>query len=80
MTMTQGIAFLDKVIDFFVTNLKALLMPASVSMQTTMGFDVGIRTGVKMAGIDATGKLLATSTVFCPYAPRNDRRGKLSEL
>ncbi|WP_319496169.1 Tex family protein [uncultured Cohaesibacter sp.] len=66
-------------IDVFVTNLKALLMAAPAGMKATMGLDPGIRTGVKVAVVDATGKLLATSTVY-PYAPRNDVRGTLSEL
>lgn len=66
-------------IDVFVTNLKALLMTAPAGMKTTMGLDPGIRTGVKVAIVDATGKLLATSTVY-PYAPRNDVRGTLAEL
>ncbi|SFO82685.1 uncharacterized protein SAMN04488056_113132 [Cohaesibacter marisflavi] len=66
-------------IDVFVTNLKALLMAAPAGMKTTMGLDPGIRTGVKVAVVDATGKLLATSTVY-PYAPRNDKRGTLAEL
>ncbi|SNY92188.1 uncharacterized protein SAMN04515647_2433 [Cohaesibacter sp. ES.047] len=66
-------------IDVFVTNLKALLMAAPAGMKCTMGLDPGIRTGVKVAVVDATGKLLATSTVY-PYAPRNDVRGTLSEL
>ena len=66
-------------IDVFVTNLKALLMAAPAGMKATMGLDPGIRTGVKVAVVDATGKLLATSTVY-PYAPRNDVRGTLAEL
>ena len=66
-------------IDVFVTNLKALLMAAPAGMKNTMGLDPGIRTGVKVAVVDATGKLLATSTVY-PYAPRNDKRGTLAEL
>nr|WP_321457288.1 Tex family protein [uncultured Cohaesibacter sp.] len=66
-------------IDVFVTNLKALLMAAPAGMKATMGLDPGIRTGVKVAVVDATGKLLATSTVY-PYAPRNDKQGTLAEL
>ena len=66
-------------IDVFVTNLKALLMAAPAGMKATMGLDPGIRTGVKVAVVDATGKLLATSTVY-PYAPRNDVNGTLAEL
>jgi uncharacterized protein len=66
-------------IDVFVTNLKALLMTAPAGMKTTMGLDPGIRTGVKVGIVDATGKLLATSTVY-PYQPRNDVRGTMTEL
>ncbi|WP_373237432.1 helix-hairpin-helix domain-containing protein, partial [Cohaesibacter celericrescens] len=69
----------QEAIDVFVTNLKALLMTAPAGMKTTMGLDPGIRTGVKVAIVDATGKLLDTSTVY-PYAPRNDVRGTLVEL
>jgi uncharacterized protein len=39
-----------------------------------MGLDPGIRTGVKVAVVDATGKLLATETVY-PFQPKNDLRG-----
>ena len=44
-----------------------------------MGLDPGIRTGVKVAVIDATGKLLDTATVY-PFQPRNDVRGAQAEL
>ena len=44
-----------------------------------MGLDPGIRTGVKVAVIDGTGKLLDTTTVY-PFPPRNDVRGTQAEL
>ncbi len=53
----------------FASNLKDLLMAAPAGMQTTMGLDPGIRTGVKVAVVDATGKLVATDTVY-PFEPR----------
>lgn len=66
-------------IDVFVKNMKALLLAAPAGMKTTMGLDPGIRTGVKVAVVDATGKLLETDTVY-PFAPRNDIRGALAAL
>ena len=44
-----------------------------------MGLDPGIRTGVKVAVVDGTGKVLATTTVY-PFPPRNDVRGTQAEL
>src|SRR5690606_37273649 len=44
-----------------------------------MGLDPGIRTGVKVAVVDATGKLIATTTVY-PFPPRNDVSGTQAEL
>jgi Transcriptional accessory protein len=66
-------------IDVFVKNMKALLLAAPAGMKTTMGLDPGIRTGVKVAVVDATGKLLDTDTIY-PFAPRNDIRGSLATL
>ncbi|MBY3157237.1 RNA-binding transcriptional accessory protein [Rhizobium laguerreae] len=66
-------------ITVFVTNMKALLLAAPAGMKTTMGLDPGIRTGVKVAVVDATGKLLETETIY-PFAPRNDIRGSLAAL
>jgi uncharacterized protein len=66
-------------IDVFVKNMKALLLAAPAGMKTTMGLDPGIRTGVKVAIVDATGKLLDTDTIY-PFAPRNDIRGSLATL
>jgi protein Tex len=54
----------------FSKNLKDLLLAAPAGSRTTMGLDPGIRTGVKVAIVDATGKLLGHTTVY-PHAPKN---------
>ena len=66
-------------IDIFKSNLKDLLLAAPAGPRVTMGLDPGIRTGVKVAVVDSTGKVLATSTVY-PHEPRNDWNGALSTL
>ncbi len=58
----------------FARNLKALLLAAPAGGKATMGLDPGIRTGVKVAVVDGTGKVLETETVY-PFQPRNDLRG-----
>ena len=63
----------------FADNLKDLLLAAPAGARTTMGLDPGIRTGVKVAVVDATGKLLDTATVY-PFQPRNDVAGALATL
>jgi uncharacterized protein len=63
----------------FADNLKDLLLAAPAGARTTMGLDPGIRTGVKVAVVDATGKLLDTATVY-PFQPRNDIAGALAAL
>ncbi|EWH10661.1 transcriptional accessory protein [Catenovulum agarivorans DS-2] len=57
-------------ISVFASNLKDLLMAAPAGAKVTMGLDPGIRTGVKVAIVDQTGKLLDTATVF-PHPPQN---------
>lgn len=57
-------------IQVFANNLKDLLMAAPAGNKVTMGLDPGVRTGVKVAVVDATGKVLATNTVF-PFQPQN---------
>jgi uncharacterized protein len=57
-------------IDVFAKNLNDLLMAAPAGAKTTMGLDPGLRTGVKVAIVDSTGKVLATNTIF-PHAPQN---------
>lgn len=66
-------------ISVFVKNAKDLLLAAPAGHKTTMGLDPGIRTGVKVAVVDGTGKLLDTDTVY-PFQPRNDIRGALATL
>ena len=61
-------------INVFARNLKDLLLAAPAGGKVTMGLDPGIRTGVKVAVIDATGKVVATDTVY-PFQPKNDLRG-----
>ena len=66
-------------IEVFARNLKDLLLAAPAGSRATMGLDPGIRTGVKVALVDGTGKLTATTTVY-PFPPRNDVRGAQAEL
>ncbi|MBB3772644.1 uncharacterized protein FHS55_003265 [Angulomicrobium tetraedrale] len=66
-------------INVFARNLKDLLLTAPAGSRATMGLDPGIRTGVKVAIIDGTGKLVATTTVY-PFPPKNDVRGTQGEL
>jgi uncharacterized protein len=61
-------------INVFARNLKDLLLAAPAGGKATMGLDPGIRTGVKVAVVDATGKVLGTDTVY-PFQPKNDLRG-----
>ncbi|MEQ1560913.1 MAG: Tex family protein, partial [Methyloglobulus sp.] len=57
-------------IKVFSSNLKDLLLAAPAGPKATMGLDPGIRTGVKVAIVDPTGKLLATDTIY-PHQPKN---------
>jgi uncharacterized protein len=66
-------------INVFARNLKALLLAAPAGQRATMGLDPGLRTGVKVAVIDSTGKVVDTSTVY-PHQPRNDWDGSLHAL
>jgi len=61
----------DEAIRVFALNLKDLLLAAPAGPRVTMGLDPGLRTGVKVAVVDGTGKLLDTATIY-PHAPRND--------
>jgi uncharacterized protein len=69
----------QEAIQVFARNLKDLLLAAPAGSRPTMGLDPGIRTGVKVAVVDGTGKLLATTTVY-PFPPKNDIRGTQAEL
>ena len=66
-------------IKVFAQNLKDLLLAAPAGRLTTLGLDPGIRTGVKVAVVDDTGKLLQTTTIY-PHQPRNDWQGALTAL
>ncbi|MDK1384862.1 Tex family protein [Sinorhizobium sp. 8-89] len=69
----------EEAIRVFARNLKDLLLAAPAGSRATMGLDPGIRTGVKVAVVDGTGKLLDTTTVY-PFPPKNDVRGAQAEL
>ncbi|MER8921494.1 Tex family protein [Mesorhizobium sp. M0802] len=69
----------EEAIHVFARNLKDLLLAAPAGSRPTMGLDPGIRTGVKVAVVDGTGKVLTTTTVY-PFPPRNDVRGTQVEL
>ena len=69
----------EEAIRVFARNLKDLLLAAPAGARATLGLDPGIRTGVKVAVVDRTGKLLDTATVY-PFQPRNDLRGAQAEL
>ena len=66
-------------IKIFGRNLHELLLAAPAGPKAVMGLDPGIRTGCKVAVVDATGKLLDTATVY-PHQPRNDWQGSLATL
>lgn len=66
----------DEAINVFARNLHDLLMAAPAGLRATMGLDPGLRTGVKVAVVDGTGKLVATDTIY-PHTGRSEsgRRG-----
>ena len=66
-------------IKVFADNLRDLLLAAPAGPRVVLGLDPGIRTGVKVAVVDATGKLVETSTVY-PHEPRKDWEGSLHTL
>ena len=69
----------DEAIRVFGDNLKDLMLAAPAGARTVMGLDPGIRTGVKVAVVDATGKLLATDVIY-PHEPRKQWRESLVQL
>ena len=69
----------DEAIRVFGDNLKDLMLAAPAGAKNVMGLDPGIRTGVKVAVVDATGKLLATDTVY-PHEPRKQWNESLVQL
>jgi protein Tex len=66
-------------IKVFAENLRDLLLAAPAGPRVVMGLDPGIRTGVKVAVVDATGKLVDTATVY-PHEPRRDWEGAIHTL
>jgi len=69
----------QEAIKVFATNLNDLLLAAPAGPRPTIGLDPGIRTGVKAAVVDATGKLVDTATIH-PLKPRNDWDGSIATL
>ena len=69
----------EEAIRVFAHNLHDLLLAAPAGPRVTMGLDPGLRTGVKVAIVDQTGKLLETATVY-PHVPRRDWDGTLKAL
>ncbi|MEQ5838829.1 RNA-binding transcriptional accessory protein [Paraburkholderia acidicola] len=63
----------------FARNLKDLLLAAPAGPKAVIGLDPGLRTGVKVAVVDRTGKVLATDTIY-PHEPRRDWDGSLARL
>ncbi|CAM3819862.1 Tex family protein [Polynucleobacter antarcticus] len=66
-------------INVFARNLKALLLAAPAGPKVTIGLDPGMRTGVKVAVVDATGKVVDTEVIY-PHQPKNDWSGSLHTL
>ena len=69
----------EEAIGVFARNIKDLLLAAPAGQRVTIGLDPGLRTGVKVAVVDATGKLLDTATIY-PHAPRCDWDGAIVTL
>jgi uncharacterized protein len=69
----------EEAIRVFARNLHDLLLAAPAGPRATMGLDPGLRTGVKVAVVDRTGKVVETAAIF-PHAPRNDWEGSLHVL
>ena len=69
----------EEAIRVFARNLHDLLLAAPAGTRATIGLDPGIRTGVKVAVVDATGKLVDTATVY-PFEPRRDRESSIATI
>lgn len=69
----------EAAIQVFADNLKDLLLAAPAGAKTTLALDPGIRTGCKVAVVDATGKLLDHTTIY-PHQPKNQWRESLAVL
>ncbi|MBA4865133.1 RNA-binding transcriptional accessory protein [Streptomyces sp. PSKA54] len=60
----------DEAVQVFAANLRDLLLAAPAGTRATLGLDPGFRTGVKVAVVDATGKVVATDVIY-PHVPQN---------
>ncbi|MBB6119692.1 uncharacterized protein FHS13_001641 [Nocardiopsis algeriensis] len=69
----------DDGVGVFAANLRDLLLAAPAGSRSTLGLDPGLRTGVKVAVTDPTGKVVATDTIY-PHVPRRDWDGSLARL
>ncbi|WP_176052561.1 Tex family protein [Paraburkholderia caribensis] len=69
----------SEAIRVFARNLKDLLLAAPAGPKAVIGLDPGLRTGVKVAVVDRTGKVLATDTIY-PHEPRRDWDGSIAKL
>ncbi|MFF9341169.1 Tex family protein [Streptomyces sp. NPDC014773] len=69
----------DEAVRVFAANLRDLLLAAPAGTRATLGLDPGFRTGVKVAVVDATGKVVATDTVY-PHVPANRWDESLAKL
>ncbi|MTD52693.1 S1 RNA-binding domain-containing protein [Amycolatopsis sp. RM579] len=69
----------DDAVRVFAANLRDLLLAAPAGTRATMGLDPGFRTGVKVAVVDATGKVVATSTIY-PHQPANRWDESIAQL
>ncbi|WP_313350621.1 Tex family protein [Paracoccus sp. (in: a-proteobacteria)] len=63
----------------FARNLRDLLLASPAGQRPTIGLDPGIRTGVKLAAVDGTGKVVETATLY-PFPPKSDLRGAEAAL
>uniref|UniRef100_UPI0015EF0E9C Tex family protein n=1 Tax=Streptomyces albidus (ex Kaewkla and Franco 2022) TaxID=722709 RepID=UPI0015EF0E9C len=69
----------DDAVGVFASNLRDLLLAAPAGTRSTLGLDPGLRTGVKVAVVDATGKVAATDTIY-PHAPKKQWDESLAKL
>ncbi|MEV0942722.1 Tex family protein [Micromonospora wenchangensis] len=69
----------EEAVRVFATNLRDLLLAAPAGSRATMGLDPGLRTGVKVAVVDATGKVVATDTIY-PHEPRRQWDASIETL
>ncbi|OLZ73827.1 RNA-binding transcriptional accessory protein [Streptomyces amritsarensis] len=69
----------DEAVRVFASNLRDLLLAAPAGTRATLGLDPGFRTGVKVAVVDATGKVVATDVIH-PHVPANKWDESLAKL